>query len=85
MSVVIRQMCKLDFKYYTFYQMLVKYLCDRFRYNWLVERYGKWQELTYQSVVYPPFACGVAHVLSSDIVQWLAKNSKDLYRYQVRY
>lgn len=54
----------------------------RFRYNWLVERYGKWQEIHYRPLVYPPFACGAAYVLSSNVVHWLAQNWRQLHIYQ---
>ena len=54
-----------------------------FRFDWLIERQGKWAEPDYQGVTYPPFACGAGNVLSADLVHWLAGNAGSLKRYQV--
>lgn len=54
----------------------------RFRREWGVERFGKWQELLFTGKVYPPFACGSGNVLSQDLVQWLAANQEHLHCYQ---
>uniref|UniRef100_A0A8C6HEZ3 Hexosyltransferase n=1 Tax=Mus spicilegus TaxID=10103 RepID=A0A8C6HEZ3_MUSSI len=53
-----------------------------FRLNWAVDRTGKWQELEYPSPAYPAFACGSGYVISKDIVDWLAGNSRRLKTYQ---
>ena len=53
-----------------------------FRFDWLIERQGKWAEPDYPGVTYPPFACGAGNVLSADLVHWLAKNADSLKRYQ---
>ena len=54
-----------------------------FRWNWAVDRTGKWQELEYPSPAYPAFACGSGYVVSRDIVHWLASNAGRLKTYQV--
>ncbi|XP_053769400.1 UDP-GalNAc:beta-1,3-N-acetylgalactosaminyltransferase 2 isoform X2 [Desmodus rotundus] len=53
-----------------------------FRWNWAVDRTGKWQELEYPSPAYPAFACGSGYVVSRDIVHWLASNAGRLKTYQ---
>ncbi|XP_045715811.1 UDP-GalNAc:beta-1,3-N-acetylgalactosaminyltransferase 2 isoform X2 [Phyllostomus hastatus] len=53
-----------------------------FRWNWAVDRTGKWQELEYPSPAYPAFACGSGYVVSRDIVRWLASNAGRLKTYQ---
>lgn len=53
-----------------------------FRYNWAVERHGKWAERSYPSTAYPAFACGSGNVLSSDLVKWIAQNYGALHQYQ---
>ncbi|CAI9741109.1 UDP-GalNAc:beta-1,3-N-acetylgalactosaminyltransferase c:beta-1,3-N- [Octopus vulgaris] len=62
-------------KYKTFWS-------GKFRSNWAVDRYGKWAEWLYDSVVYPKFACGSGNVFTSDISQWLANSSDYLKVYQ---
>ena len=54
----------------------------RFRHNWAVERYGKWAERDYKSLTYPPFPCGSAYVLTSDLARWLADNADILKKFQ---
>lgn len=54
----------------------------KFRSNWAVDRYGKWAEWLYDSVVYPKFACGSGNVFTSDISEWLANSSDHLKVYQ---
>lgn len=53
-----------------------------FRENFAIERHGKWAELDYNAVSYPPFACGSGYVLSFDIVNWIARNINSLKIYQ---
>ena len=55
---------------------------SNFRENWVVERFGKWEERSYRSYVYPPFACGSGNIVSSDVSDWIAKNANDLFSYQ---
>ncbi|PIK39119.1 putative UDP-GalNAc:beta-1,3-N-acetylgalactosaminyltransferase 2-like isoform X2 [Apostichopus japonicus] len=45
-----------------------------FRYNWAVQRHGKWAEHHYPTTAYPAFACGSGNMLSADLVKWTAKN-----------
>ena len=61
---------------------LQKVWWGRFRRDWQVERFGKWRELLYAGKVYPPFACGVGHILSEDLIIWLAENQQHLHAYQ---
>ncbi|XP_033104963.1 UDP-GalNAc:beta-1,3-N-acetylgalactosaminyltransferase 2-like [Anneissia japonica] len=53
-----------------------------FRRNWKVNEYGKWADMQYNSLTYPPFACGSGNILSSDLVRWIAKNTGYLHCYQ---
>ncbi|XP_059149171.1 UDP-GalNAc:beta-1,3-N-acetylgalactosaminyltransferase 2-like [Physella acuta] len=53
-----------------------------FRTNWVVERHGKWRELTYSGSVYPRFACGSGYVVSHNIHSWLVSNKNSLQRFQ---
>lgn len=53
-----------------------------FRVNWKVYRFGKWGEKRYNAVSYPPFACGAANAMSSDLVTWLSRNKDDLHAFQ---
>ncbi|XP_071833739.1 UDP-GalNAc:beta-1,3-N-acetylgalactosaminyltransferase 2-like [Apostichopus japonicus] len=53
-----------------------------FRYNWAVQRHGKWAEHHYPSTAYPAFACGSGNMLSADLVKWTAKNYRVLHQYQ---
>lgn len=61
---------------------LISFDLNSFRKNWQVNLFGKWAESNYQSIVYPPFACGTGYILSSDLVDWLCKNLNSLFRYQ---
>ena len=47
-----------------------------------MNQFGKWSEPNYQAVVYPPFACGSAYMLTSDLIGWLSANAESLFRYQ---
>ncbi|XP_071962215.1 UDP-GalNAc:beta-1,3-N-acetylgalactosaminyltransferase 2-like [Antedon mediterranea] len=53
-----------------------------FRRNWKVNQYGKWADFEYNSLTYPPFACGSGNVLSSDLISWIANNECFLHCYQ---
>eukprot|EP01147_Barroeca_monosierra_P002750 gene2750-8128_t len=53
-----------------------------FRENWPVERSGKWRELEFSENTYPIFACGSGHILSGDVVQWIAASSTGLFAFQ---
>eukprot|EP00794_Sanderia_malayensis_P018780 gene18780-20671_t len=55
---------------------------SNFRYNWPLDRYGKWAENIYTSPVYPAFACGSGNLLSRKLIEWMAANSNDLFTYQ---
>ena len=54
----------------------------RFRHNWVVERFGKWSDVSYPAQLYPQFACGAGYVLSQDLVKWLYRNRDWLKLYQ---
>jgi len=53
-----------------------------FRYDWPVERMGKWNEPEYRASEYPAFACGSGYIVSQDISSWLSMNSDQLHGYQ---
>lgn len=55
---------------------------SQFRENWPVPRFGKWAEHDFKSSTYPPFACGSGNAVGTGLVQWLAKNSQELHRFQ---
>ena len=55
---------------------------SQFREGWPVARLGKWAERDYTSTTYPAFACGAGGVLSLDLVEHLAINSRSLHAYQ---
>lgn len=44
--------------------------------------YGKWAEPSYESITYPPFACGSGYVITRPVVDWIVRNSNDLKVYQ---
>ena len=54
-----------------------------FRFDWPLDKFGKWAELEYSGSVYPAFACGSGYILSKEVVKWIALNSKYLHCYQV--
>ena len=58
------------------------YTCS-FRSYWKVYDFGKWAELYYKSVTYPPFACGSGYLISKPIVKYLSNNIDSLQVYQV--
>jgi len=53
-----------------------------FRFNWPLDKFGKWAELEYSGSVYPAFACGSGYILSKEVVKWIALNSEYLHCYQ---
>lgn len=54
----------------------------QFRFGWSVEHHGKWAEHDYQSPVYPSFACGSGSMMTRDLFQWIATNSRNLFKFQ---
>lgn len=58
------------------------YWWGNFRHDWFVEKFGKWAETNYRAQEYPAFACGSGNVVSKDISDWIAINSKYLWNYQ---
>eukprot|EP00057_Strongylocentrotus_purpuratus_P005505 XP_003731122.2 PREDICTED: UDP-GalNAc:beta-1,3-N-acetylgalactosaminyltransferase 2 [Strongylocentrotus purpuratus] len=54
----------------------------QFRFGWSVEHHGKWAEHDYQSPVYPSFACGSGSMMTRDLFQWIAANSRNLFKFQ---
>uniref|UniRef100_T1IPV0 Uncharacterized protein n=1 Tax=Strigamia maritima TaxID=126957 RepID=T1IPV0_STRMM len=64
------------------YSVSDKIWWSRFRINLAADRVGKWAELDYESLVYPPFACGLGNVISQDLLHWLARNTEELHPYQ---
>lgn len=58
--------------------------CQRnsFRRIWPVDQYGKWAEHEYDSVTYPPFACGSGYVLGRSLMDFVVKNKETLHAFQ---
>ena len=54
-----------------------------FREYFGLDMYGKWAELEYKSISYPPFACGAGYILSAELVKWIARNRDYLKTFQV--
>lgn len=53
-----------------------------FRTHWIRTLYGKQADPEYESLTYPPFACGSGYLLSRSIVEWLDRNRFHLKMYQ---
>lgn len=53
-----------------------------FRTNFIVNLFGKWEDIDYKSTTYPPFACGSGYLLSKDIVKWIFLNRFHLKIFQ---